>query len=1196
MQTSRCSSQGRARARTGLGTARGPLALALLASLTVLGCAEPDVDAEEQLDRAEQALSAAQVAIDAKWKKLGGAAVLGNATSGLVAVSGGAAQYQTFTSGAIVYSNDFGAVLLSRAILDKWLSLSSLTMADGSSLFPYFGLPMRDFVHGGAHDEARFERGEIITKAGTAFAVYGKIYERYVTLKGVVGLPTSEEGPAPGAGRKQSFASADIYWKDGVGAFAVSGAIRDRWNALGGSAGTFGYPTSDVNPVIDDSKATLGATARFEHGAIYASPGTGAWELSGNLLSAYETRFGGPGGWLGFPIAAQGTAGSGDPFVDFEGGVLVDHLAGDAWMGVVPFQSLVFRLNRLYSGESEGGCGDVDLYSHIYLDTPAGRVVDGARFPASGDVGTGGDANLPFTIAPVANSSISITASIHIEDSDGGFCLGDDDLGYATDTYSIDNLWGLLSAHDHASSGPDGGAHADFSMDHSLPFDGRDFRGQLWWSFHNFDTEDLTYDQYAATFADVDPDESGWLNPFNWLYFKAAYENSAENGNCFGMSLESIYAEHGRSAYSEPIHQYFPATQDGKRLTDLPASPARDSLINELNIKHGYQLGLDNVLWTIAMFAAGLTHDPNANYALLTSPLGENPLIFMTDDYLFGSAHTVRPYRWEYHPVDECITATPTGCIKVHIADPNYPSGASADDDAIEIDPLANSYRYRKYMGNVIAGGRMMVMPFKNFNHQPVTPFADVFSLIEDGLLFISGDSGATQQISDDAGHTLFEPGLSAPPTRWSDIRQDASARLPRFAPLMIDNGSSELPVQIFAGQGKGSTIRYETVLKPGLPAGTPYEVSFDSGKLSAYLSIPGTPGKPDVLEARKIGTAERSVEASVPAGSVEKRITFTVGAAEKQRWAELSNLTMKPAQQIALRLDNGGYDLAIDNNGPETTATLKIKHGPDSEPVVWGTITIPPGSSGFAYQLPITTLTLSNQVAGENGWLLAPVTVTLAAKDFSSKGIAAIETSKNQTDWLTYSAPFVYADEGATVLYYRARDKAGNEELPKAQTLKIDTKVPQVSVFTDAAKLTRTSPFTVHFSATDPTPGSGIATVTGKLDGTAVNNGQSVDLFWYALGTHTLAVTAKDVAGWSKSGAANFELIATRASLEATIHELRRRGEIDNDGIERSLVTQAQHNLNALLNHIDAQSGQHLSVRGANLLRGDVNYVIAHP
>ena len=35
------------------------------------------------------------------------------------------AQYQTFANGAIVYTVDYGAVLLSQVLLDKWLSLES---------------------------------------------------------------------------------------------------------------------------------------------------------------------------------------------------------------------------------------------------------------------------------------------------------------------------------------------------------------------------------------------------------------------------------------------------------------------------------------------------------------------------------------------------------------------------------------------------------------------------------------------------------------------------------------------------------------------------------------------------------------------------------------------------------------------------------------------------------------------------------------------------------------------------------------------------------------------------------------------------------------------------------------------------------------------------------------------------------------
>ena len=203
-----------------------------------------------------------------------------------------------------------------------------------------------------------------------------------------------------------------------------------------------------------------------------------------------------------------------------------------------------------------------------------------------------------------------------------------------------------------------------------------------------------------------------------------------------------------------------------------------------------------------------------------------------------------------------------------------------------------------------------------------------------------------------------------------------------------------------------------------------------------------------------------------------------------------------------------------------------------------------------------------------------------------------------------------MYADEGVSTLIYRATDNAGDQERTRSQELMIDTRKPVITAAFDAPTFTRIMQVTVHYGATDPTPGSGLASVGGQLDGAPVNDGQILDVFWAPLGQHTLVVTAADVAGWVTAAAASFELIATLASLSGTIARLRQLGEIDNDGIERSFLAKvhaatsaaqrgqpnvAQNELSALLAELSAQRGHHISDRAAQFLIGDVTYVQAH-
>jgi hypothetical protein len=248
-------------------------------------------------------------------------------------------------------------------------------------------------------------------------------------------------------------------------------------------------------------------------------------------------------------------------------------------------------------------------------------------------------------------------------------------------------------------------------------------------------------------------------------------------------------------------------------------------------------------------------------------------------------------------------------------------------------------------------------------------------------------------------------------------------------------------------------------------------------------------------------------------------------------------------------------------------------------------------------YRPPLTTIAVSGQVQGKTGWLVAPVTVALSAQDFSGAGIAAIETSPDQASWVAYTGPFGYKAEGATRLYYRARDNAATHEQSRSVEFRIDTVAPVVVVSVDQTQYTRLQPFTAHINASDPAPGSGIATVTATLDATPVTDLQNVDLLWYALGTHVLMAAASDMAGWTTSRAASFELIATPDSVVGLIRKLAGMGQIDSEGVANSLVAKAHHRqFAALLHEISAQSDKHVTAKAADLLKADVEYVMAGP
>jgi hypothetical protein len=1196
----------------------------LLLQVVSIGCSQQGNQGENVGDVTEAVRISKKSPIGKKWAKLGGYSVVGDATSEELDAPGGIARFQSFSNGVIVSSDDFGAKYMTHEIFDKWISLRDSTTFDGTNLLEFVGPPTQDVKTVGTHQDSEFERGIIIQQGDDTWVVYGEIYKKFIDFKGELGLPTADETDNGTDRRIQTFEQGEIHWKNTTKptpAWALVGDIFTRYDELRSAADPLGAPTSDVE------KLPLGRAARFENGAIYSNADAGTWEVLGKIQVAYEASYGGPGGFLGFPTSGDSvTSVSNSHFNDFQHGVIVNHKPNDGNKGINVFNELDFTLERLQGSDSDcfwGSCGDVDLFARITVNSSRdGAVIDNVRYPSSGDYDRD---QVDFTDfhEPLgeANSALSVDVLIKIWDRD--LTSDNDKLGNLTDTFNIDNLWGKSLSHDHE----DGHARARFTVRSQHPFDeNADFRSTQWWSFENFSTATLGYQKFADAFVDVGEDEATWRHPFNKLYFELAFEEIAEDGNCFGMSLMSIDSQLGRNGYGEPIHDYFNDTWQGP---DLDRNgDAHATLYDAINIKQGQQLGHLSVFWAIAMFAGGRTHDSIGNFLVSDgfNRAGQYPLISMYDDYWGHGAHVLRPYAWDDVPSD-CTQMPGDWCFHVKVADPNKPTRkhtgeAPAQEDVIEVlaDPFPNvvddTFSYTGADGDVIRGtdvlgGRWFTLPYFLYSGPQHTPFDISLELIDDIAVVVAGSTGAVHQVADDDERTLFEPNLSGPPSRWDEFRRDEDGMIPNVAPILQGNGiGAPNTTQMFGTFGRGATQHWDVGLRVGQPQGTAYETTFESGKMSSYFSIPGTPGKPDTITASAMGRPERSMSLKIPANSNDKSVTWTVAGADKHAYVEHTELALQPGQELTIKLSNGGWDLHYENDGPETTTRIKVHAGSDASDVDLGVVRIPSGSTDFQFLVPVTTLSLSNVVEGNDGWLLAPPTVTFSAQDFSGRDIQQTEYGPDEDNWTIYTGPFSYTPEGTTTLFFRSLDYAQNLEDPKSAPFHIDTRAPVVHATTAQGQYTRVQSFTVQFAATDPVPGSGLESVLADIDGTTVAAGDAFDLFWVPLGTHTLKVKAEDVAGWTTSDSASFEIIATIDSLPALIRELRRRGEIDSDGTMKSLlanaegalqsykkgnITSALNQLSALINDAAAQSGKHVSARGATLLIGDVKYVSAH-
>ncbi len=155
-----------------------------------------------------------------------------------------------------------------------------------------------------------YERGSIYWTSGTgAWAVWGAIRDRYRTLRweaSPLGYPTSDEqATSDGRGRVGRFQRGSIVWSPAHGAVEVYGDIHARWRALGAERSVLGHP------VAGEAAAPRGGrVSRFERGAVLWTSATGARAVYGAILGQYEV-LGGPEGFLGYPVGDEEAASTG---------------------------------------------------------------------------------------------------------------------------------------------------------------------------------------------------------------------------------------------------------------------------------------------------------------------------------------------------------------------------------------------------------------------------------------------------------------------------------------------------------------------------------------------------------------------------------------------------------------------------------------------------------------------------------------------------------------------------------------------------------------------------------------------------------------------------------------------------------------------------------------------------------------------
>ncbi|WP_456567712.1 LGFP repeat-containing protein, partial [Blastococcus sp. SYSU D00695] len=217
---------------------------------------------------------------------------LGHPTGDPVAAAGGTGTVTAFEHGQVFASGGVGAALWG-AVLDRYTA--------GGGPAGTLGRPRTNvtaLAGGGAY--AHFERGSIYwTPATGARLVTGSFRDRWAASgweSGPLGYPTSEATPVPD-GQEMTFQGGALLAADGGPARLLSGPVLDRFVASGGVSGELGLATSDVTAL-----AGGGSFAHFQHGSVYYSPATGARVLTGAVRDRWAAL-----GWensaLGYPTS-----------------------------------------------------------------------------------------------------------------------------------------------------------------------------------------------------------------------------------------------------------------------------------------------------------------------------------------------------------------------------------------------------------------------------------------------------------------------------------------------------------------------------------------------------------------------------------------------------------------------------------------------------------------------------------------------------------------------------------------------------------------------------------------------------------------------------------------------------------------------------------------------------------------------------
>jgi hypothetical protein len=158
---------------------------------------------------------------------------------------------------------------------------------------------------------------EVGSPAGPVASIDDR-WQQFGGPSGWLGNATAPEAqtPAPyNLGRWRPFANGLIYWTPGRGAREVHGAILTMYGSLGYEQGFLRLPLTDELGTPD----AVGRFNHFEGGSIYWTEKLGAHEVHGGIRTLWAS-LGWERGWLGYPVTDEKQLPDGSRANNFQGG------------------------------------------------------------------------------------------------------------------------------------------------------------------------------------------------------------------------------------------------------------------------------------------------------------------------------------------------------------------------------------------------------------------------------------------------------------------------------------------------------------------------------------------------------------------------------------------------------------------------------------------------------------------------------------------------------------------------------------------------------------------------------------------------------------------------------------------------------------------------------------------------------------